>query len=118
MQAIAHSHSIDALAESTHTQGVLGVAYDPAPPSFPSIQPVKEKEERLRLPSKATFDPSIHLCFSPPSRTYTFKDLGLDGSGAIAEIAASEAFPLFTKEAVLELRKDALSSVVHDNFAQ
>lgn len=61
---------------STGTAGITGVAYDPAPGK--------------RLPSTATFDPRIHLNYQPPSKTYTFDDLGLKAKGicptAITEV--------------------------------
>jgi len=79
---------------------ITGVAYDPIGP---------------RLPSSAKFDPAIHLCYKPTHKKYTFEELGLKHKG-ISPVAATEAFPLFTKEAIRELRKDCLSTKAQDDF--
>lgn len=52
---------------------VSGVAYDPA---------------GYRAPSDAVFDPKIHLCYEPPSKKYTFDDLGLEKG--ITDVAITE----------------------------
>lgn len=65
----------DPLAHLSSTSGVTGVSYDPAP--------------ETRLPSAATFDPKVHLCHEPPSKKYTFDDLGLKARG-ICPFAISE----------------------------
>lgn len=72
MQVLASS---DPLSLPSDAAGVIGVVYDPAP--------------TVRLPSQAVFDPTIHLCHKPPSKTYTFEELGLNKKG-ICPTAISE----------------------------
>lgn len=79
---------------------ISGVAYSPSGP---------------RLPSTAKFDPAVHLCYEPTHKKYTFEELGLKDKG-ISPVAATEAFPLCTREAIRELRKDCLSTQAQDDF--
>jgi len=79
---------------------VGGVAYDPA--------------GGYKAPSDAVFDTEVHLCYEPPSKKYTFDDLGL--KKGITDIAITEAFPCLTPAAVRELRKDCLSTKVLNDF--
>lgn len=48
--------------------------------------------DSARIAHKEAFDPKKHLCFQPPERVYTMKEIGLEGHG-ISSIAASEPFP-------------------------
>lgn len=62
------------------------------------------------------FDPSKHLEFTPPSKTYSMEELGFDRDMGVSPIAVSEPFPLFTQEAVMRFREEVLSKEVKDNF--
>lgn len=65
-------------------------------------------------PPKLAFDPEKHLNFQPPSKVYTMKEIGLGDKG-VSRNAVSEPFPLFTKEAVQQMRAEALRKEVFDN---
>ena len=61
------------------------------------------------------FDPKKHLAFTPPSKVYSMKELGLPEDQGISSVAVSEPFPLFTQEAVMRMRAEVLSENVMRN---
>lgn len=63
----------------------------------------------------AAFDPKKHLAFKPPAKVYTMKELEFDDAIGVSPIAVSEAFPLFSPEAILHMRAEVLSDKVWDN---
>ncbi|PYI07531.1 hypothetical protein BO78DRAFT_366737 [Aspergillus sclerotiicarbonarius CBS 121057] len=67
--------------------------------------------DESRVPFKETFDAKKHLNFQPPESVYTMEDIGLEGHG-ISPVAASEPFPLFTPEAVKQIRAEIFSEPV------
>ncbi|KAG8410364.1 hypothetical protein J3459_017176 [Metarhizium acridum] len=52
-----------------------------------------------------------HMAFEPPANITTMKDIGLEGQG-ISPNAVSAPFSLFTKEAVLQMRREIFSEPV------
>lgn len=67
-----------------------------------------------RLTEKESFDPEKHLSFQPPEKIYTMKEIGLEGHG-ISPNAVSEPFPLFTEEAIKQMRAEIFSEAVLEN---
>ncbi|KAL3490256.1 hypothetical protein BJX62DRAFT_252073 [Aspergillus germanicus] len=69
--------------------------------------------EGARIPSdeKVPFDPSVHLAYAPPSKIHKMADFGLEGAG-ISPNAISEPFPLFTAEAIRQMRGEVFSPEV------
>ena len=70
--------------------------------------------DRARVSQKADFDPSKHINFAYPKKIHTMKELGLEGQG-ISTTAISEPFPLFTEEAVRQMRAEIFSQKVLDS---
>ncbi|KAI9149960.1 hypothetical protein HJFPF1_09707 [Paramyrothecium foliicola] len=60
------------------------------------------------------FDAAIHLAFSPPSKTLTMRDIGLELT-ALSPIATTEPLPFMPHEAVLAHRRELFSKPVFDN---
>ena len=96
----------------------------PTPPPAPKVVGPKTKKatrpsnqlpqsliDGSRVANKETFDPRKHLNFQPPEKIHTMKDVGLEGHG-ISPVAASEPFPLFSEEAVKQMRAEAFSEPV------
>lgn len=95
----------------------------PAPPTV--IGPTTKKATRptnilpqylidaAQVPAheKEDFDPKRHLVFQPPKSITTMKEIGLEGHG-ISPVAASEPFPLFTQEAIRQMRGEIFSEPV------
>ena len=71
--------------------------------------PQKKKEQR------DGFDPEKHLIFQPPQRLWTMTGIGLPADAGCSDFAVSEPFPLFSREAVMRMREEALSERVMDN---
>ena len=67
-----------------------------------------------RVAHKETFDAQKHLNFQMPSRTYSMEEIGLGGQG-VSPVAVSEPFPLFTEDAVKQIRAEVFSKPVLDN---
>lgn len=65
-------------------------------------------------PSGIRFDAKKHLNYVPPTRNLKMSDIGLEPS-PISEFAASEPFPLLSREAILEMRRELFSTAVLDN---
>lgn len=68
-----------------------------------------------RLPSSAVFDPVKHLAYREPPKQHTMTELHLANEG-ISDVAVTEPFPLFTREAIVEMRRDVLSDKVLDEY--
>lgn len=67
--------------------------------------------EGAKVPQKRTFDPAEHLDFQPPEKIHKMADLGLEGAG-ISPNAISEPFPLFTQDAIKQMRSEIFSEPV------
>ncbi|KAL4947635.1 hypothetical protein BDW69DRAFT_199497 [Aspergillus filifer] len=61
--------------------------------------------------SKETSDPSKHLNYQTPKTIYTMEQIGLKGH-SISPHAATEPFPLFTKEAIAQVRAEIFDEKV------
>ncbi|KAK4238811.1 hypothetical protein C8A03DRAFT_43480 [Achaetomium macrosporum] len=57
------------------------------------------------------WDPEKHLCFQPPAKIHTMSDIGLEGH-EISTTAVSDPFPLFSKEAMVQMRREIFSGPV------
>ncbi|KAL2860048.1 hypothetical protein BJX68DRAFT_251870 [Aspergillus pseudodeflectus] len=66
---------------------------------------------RIADSEKVPFTPSVHLAYSPPSKIHKMADFGLEGAG-ISPNAISEPFPLFTPEAIRQMRGEIFSEAV------
>lgn len=64
---------------------------------------------------KEDFDASRHLAYTPPSKIYTMKELGLPENQGISSTAVSEPFHLFSEEAVQRMRQEVLNPEVLNN---
>jgi len=65
-------------------------------------------------PQKLVFDPSKHLNHEPPKKIHGMAEIGRSGQG-ISPNAVSEPFPLFTEEAIEQMRSEILSKPVLEN---
>ncbi|KAL4938274.1 hypothetical protein BDV06DRAFT_231967 [Aspergillus oleicola] len=69
--------------------------------------------ERARLPpsEKRSFNPSEHLVYEPPTKIHKMGDFGLEGAG-ISPNAISKPFPLFSEDAIRQMRNEIFSDEV------
>lgn len=66
------------------------------------------------LPRHIPFLPAEHLKFQPPEKIWTMAEIGMAEKG-VSPNAVSVPFPLFTEEAVQQMRAEVLSKPVWDN---
>lgn len=64
-----------------------------------------------KIAKKESFDPAKHMNFQPPKSIYTMEQIGLKGHG-ISPHAATEPFPLFTKDAITQMRAEIFDEKV------
>lgn len=83
-------------------------------PVRPSKPLPAEVLEVARATPKIEFDAKKHTCFEPPTRRYTMEEWGYGGQG-ISPVASSDPFPLFTPEAVQQVRRELFSKSVLSN---
>jgi hypothetical protein len=67
--------------------------------------------DEARKTPKDTWNAERHLAFEPPANITTMEEIGLQGQG-ISPNAVSDPFPLFTKEAMLQMRREVFSDQV------
>ncbi|BCS19252.1 uncharacterized protein APUU_12080S [Aspergillus puulaauensis] len=77
----------------------------------PSSELPQSLIQAARATKKEDFDPSKHLNFQYPKTIYTMEQIGLQGLG-ISPHAGSEPFPLFTQEAIAQMRAEIFSEQV------
>jgi hypothetical protein len=73
-------------------------------------------KETFSSSEHVAFDPSKHLKYNPPSRTYTMKELGYSDSRGVSPIGVSEPFSLFSEEAIKQMRAEVLSDRVWAHY--
>jgi hypothetical protein len=61
------------------------------------------------------FDPEHHLAFKTEPKTISMEELCASSDQAISPVAISEPFPLFTKEAVQNMRNEIFTKEVWEN---
>ncbi|KAL2672639.1 hypothetical protein Neosp_013352 [[Neocosmospora] mangrovei] len=64
-----------------------------------------------KLIKKEPWDAERHLAFQAPSKILSMKEIGLEGHG-ISPNACSEPFPLFSEEAIKQMRAEIFSETV------
>ncbi|KAJ5610431.1 hypothetical protein N7510_007150 [Penicillium lagena] len=62
------------------------------------------------------FDPARHIEHTPPSKVYSMSELGYSNSKGVSPIGVSEPFPLFSAEAIWQMRAEVLSSEVREKY--
>lgn len=58
------------------------------------------------------FDPAKHMSFQPPQSIITLRELLLSEENACSPVAITQPFPLFSREGVIEMRKDVFRKEV------
>ena len=81
--------------------------------AMPTFTPIIQETKRDVV--KDDFDPKRHLAFSPPSKIYTMKELGMPEGQGISPVAVSEPFRLFSDEAIHRMREEVLTPEVLEN---
>ncbi|KAL5002163.1 hypothetical protein BDV10DRAFT_202991 [Aspergillus recurvatus] len=77
----------------------------------PSSELPQSLIQAAKVAKREAFDPSKHLNFQPPKTIHTMEQIGLKGHG-ISPHAATEPFPLFTQEAIAQMRAEIFDEKV------
>lgn len=64
---------------------------------------------------KEIFDAEKHLIHSSFPKTYSMSDLSFPEDRGISKVAVSEPFPLFSEDAIKQMRAEVLSQEVWNN---
>ncbi|KAK4940479.1 hypothetical protein LTR10_019463 [Elasticomyces elasticus] len=89
----------------------------PTTTSFGSIKrkrSISKVDMAPKLPRHIPFVPAQHLRFQSPDKIWTMEEIGMADKG-VSSTAVSVPFPLFTEEAVHQMRAEVLSQPVWDN---
>jgi hypothetical protein len=70
--------------------------------------------DEARAVQKASFDPKKHVAYQRPKKIFSMKEIGLDGQG-ISPNAVTDPFPLFTQDAIRQMRSEIFSEDVLEN---
>jgi hypothetical protein len=62
------------------------------------------------------FDPEKHLAYREAPKVHTMKELGYRDDLGVSPVGVSELFPLFTEEAVRQMRAEVLSEDVWSRY--
>ncbi|EEP79939.1 conserved hypothetical protein [Uncinocarpus reesii 1704] len=79
-------------------------------------KPADNSGDSIEQPESVQFDASKHLSFIPPSKVYSMKELGYKDEVGVSPVGVSEPFPLFSAEAVKQMRKEVLSENVWSHY--
>ncbi|KAI1453552.1 hypothetical protein F4805DRAFT_363605 [Annulohypoxylon moriforme] len=80
----------------------------------PSVDIPQFLIDEARATEPVAWDVNKHLNFHPPAQIHTMKDIGLEGHG-ISTTAVSDPFPLFSEDAMLQMRREIFSDSVLEN---
>jgi hypothetical protein len=79
-------------------------------------KPIIPVRENLSPDERVSFDPAKHIKFTPPSKVWTMQELDYPEGKGISSTGVSEPFPLFSEEAVKQMRAEILSEEVWDKY--
>ncbi|KAF9874000.1 hypothetical protein CkaCkLH20_08372 [Colletotrichum karsti] len=98
-----------------------------SPPEAPYVEGPKVKKptrptqeipdfivDEARTTKRVRWNAKEHLAFEPPKNIVTMKEIGLEGHG-ISKNAVSDPFPLFTKDAMLQMRAELFDDWTLEN---
>jgi len=89
-----------------------GLPVDPFARSIPGTE-----ESIVQRPTRGAtkFDPNKHLSYVPPTGIMTMKSLGFSDDTGVSPVAVSQAFQLFTQEAIDVMRAEIFQEDVQAN---
>jgi len=70
--------------------------------------------DEARQTEPVEWDPEQHIAFEPPAKIVTMKEIGLEGHGISAN-AVTDPFPLFSQDAIMQMRREIFSEPVLEN---
>jgi hypothetical protein len=73
------------------------------------------KESLVPL-ERVPFEAEKHLAYEPPAKIHSMKELGYSEGAGVSPIGVSEPFPLFSAEAIQQMRAEILSDEVWSQY--
>ncbi|KAI1394407.1 uncharacterized protein F4822DRAFT_439967 [Hypoxylon trugodes] len=67
--------------------------------------------EEARKTQPEAWDPKKHVAYQPPANIHTMREIGIEGHG-ISPNAVSDPFPLFSQDAMQQMRREIFSEPV------
>lgn len=80
----------------------------------PTKQLPRSLTDSAVLKERIDFDATRHIVYRSAPKITTMRDIGYEGRG-ISPVAVSEPFPLFTEDAIYQMRAEAFTQGVLDN---
>jgi hypothetical protein len=102
--------------EATQELPTEEVKVTPQQPSTNKSKPIIPVKSDLALCDRVAFDPAKHIKFTPPSKVWTMQELDYAEDKGISPVGVSEPFPLFSEEAVKQMRAEILDEKVWDKY--
>ncbi|KAE8150990.1 hypothetical protein BDV25DRAFT_102290 [Aspergillus avenaceus] len=84
------------------------------PSQYKKLKPLPKSLIESAQIERVPFNAEKHICFEPPKTIYTMEDIGIDAG--ISNTAISSPFPLFTPDAVRQIRAEILSEQVLSKY--
>ncbi|KAL2867946.1 uncharacterized protein BJX67DRAFT_387559 [Aspergillus lucknowensis] len=97
------------------TVGTLTSTPIPDPMVRPDFDPVNAIGSPITL-ENVSFDPSKHLNFTHPTKVHSMEELGYSKGRGVSPVGVTEPFPLFSAEAIQQMRKEVLSDEVFSKW--
>jgi hypothetical protein len=85
-------------------------------PSVNKSKPIIPVKSDLAPCDRVSFEPAKHIKFTPPSKVWTMQELDYPEGKGISPVGVSEPFPLFSEEAVKQMRAEILDEKVWDKY--
>lgn len=102
--------------EATQELPTEEVKVTPQQPLTNKSKPIIPVKSDLALCDRVAFDPTKHIKFTPPSKVWTMQELDYAEDKGISPVGVSEPFPLFSEEAVKQMRAEILDEKVWDKY--
>lgn len=103
-------------AQGLPTEPIAEVEMTPQQPSVNKSKPIIPVKSDLAPCDRVSFDPAKHIKFTPPSKVWTMQELDYPEGKGISPVGVSEPFPLFSEEAVKQMRAEILDEKVWDKY--
>jgi hypothetical protein len=106
----------EAIQEATQELPIEEIKAATQQPSTNKSKPIIPVKSDLAPCDRVAFDPAEHIKFTPPSKVWTMQELGYAEGQGISPVGVSEPFPLFSEEAVKQMRAEILDEEVWDKY--
>ncbi|OKL64445.1 hypothetical protein UA08_00195 [Talaromyces atroroseus] len=115
-QEAAQGIHSEAIQDAPSEQEPNVVEEAPLPSPTNKNKPIIPVRESLPPSERVAFDPAKHIKFTPPSKVWTMQELDYPEGKGISPVGVSEPFPLFSEDAIKQMRAEIFSEEVWDKY--